>query len=31
VAHLSNIRQYREDHGSLEYVRETYLRQVEHF
>jgi hypothetical protein len=26
IAHLSNIRLYREEHGSLEYVRETYLR-----
>jgi hypothetical protein len=26
IAHLVNIRQYREQHGPLEYVRETYLR-----
>ena len=26
IAHLTNIRQYREQHGRLEYVRETYIR-----
>jgi hypothetical protein len=28
IAHLTNIRQYREQHGRLDYVRETYIRLV---